>query len=109
MENVHGIVYRLDTSIPWIQSLKAAGKKVLYLSNYSMKVARDNEDAMDFLSYMDAEACCPVTTMSSSRIPLSIRSWIDKYDLGCFPSACFLTIWRPISRGRENSVSTRSG
>jgi len=53
MENVHGIVYRLETSIPWIEELRESGRKVLYLSNYSMKVANDNEDAMDFLSHMD--------------------------------------------------------
>ena len=53
MENVHGIVYRLETSIPWIEELRESGRRVLYLSNYSMKVANDNEDAMDFLSHMD--------------------------------------------------------
>ena len=85
MENVHGIVYRLDTSIPWIQSLKAAGKKVLYLSNYSMKVARDNEDAMDFLSYMDGGLLsCDYNVIKPD--PAFYQILIDKYDL--VPSEC---------------------
>ena len=53
MENIHGVVYRLDTSIPWIKEIKESGRRVLYLSNYSMKVANENEDAMDFLPHMD--------------------------------------------------------
>ena len=53
MKNIHGVVYRMETSIPWIREIRESGRRVLYLSNYSMKVARDNEDAMDFLPYMD--------------------------------------------------------
>ena len=52
MKNIHGVVYRLETSIPWIKEIKESGRRVLYLSNYSMKVAR--EWTGDF---------CPATTM----------------------------------------------
>ena len=48
-----GIVTRADYAIPWIQKLKSAGYQVLVLSNFSDKVKRDNEDAMDFLEYVD--------------------------------------------------------
>jgi putative hydrolase of the HAD superfamily len=85
MENVHGIVYRLDTSIPWIQSLKERGIKVLYLSNYSMKVARDNEDAMDFLAHMDGGLLsCDYQVIKPD--PAFYQILIDKYDLE--PSRC---------------------
>ena len=53
MSNIHGVVRRMDTSIPWIKELRNKGYRVLYLSNYSMKVADDNEEAMDFLPYVD--------------------------------------------------------
>ena len=85
MENVHGIVYRLDTSIPWIRSLKDRGMQVLYLSNYSMKVAKDNEDAMDFLPYMDGGLLsCDYKVIKPD--PAFYRILIDKYDL--VPSEC---------------------
>ena len=51
--SLHGIVTRADYAIPWIQKLKSAGYQVLVLSNFSDKVKRDNEDAMDFLEYVD--------------------------------------------------------
>ena len=51
--SLHGIVTRADYAIPWIQKLKSAGYQVLVLSNFSDKVKRDNEDAMDFLQYVD--------------------------------------------------------
>ena len=76
MENVHGIVYRLDTSIPWIRSLKDRGMQVLYLSNYSMKVARDNEDAMDFL--MDKVAMLQPSLVNGCDEQLEYP-WIDRH------------------------------
>ena len=85
MENVHGIVYRLDTSIPWIRSLKDRDMQVLYLSNYSMKVAKDNEDAMDFLPYMDGGLLsCDYKVIKPD--PAFYQILIDKYDL--VPSEC---------------------
>lgn len=51
--SLHGIVTRADYAIPWIKKLKSAGYQVLVLSNFSDKVKRDNEDAMDFLEYVD--------------------------------------------------------
>ena len=85
MKNIHGVVYRLDTSIPWIREIKESGRRVLYLSNYSMKVARDNEDAMDFLPYMDGGLLsCDYNVIKPD--PAFYQILIDKYDLD--PSKC---------------------
>ena len=85
MENVHGIVYRLETSIPWIEELRESGRRVLYLSNYSMKVANDNEDAMDFLSHMDGGLLsCDYKVIKPD--PAFYMILIEKY--GLEPSEC---------------------
>lgn len=52
-ENVHGIVVRYDYAVPWILSLKEAGYRCCYLSNFSRKAHADCADALDFLEYMD--------------------------------------------------------
>ncbi len=52
-ENVHGMVRKLEYSIPWIKKLKAAGYRCYYLSNFSRKAHRDCADALGFLGYMD--------------------------------------------------------
>ena len=46
-------IFRLDYAIPWIQSLKKRGFKILYLSNYSHRLRVANPEALDFLSEMD--------------------------------------------------------
>ena len=85
MENVHGIVYRLETSIPWIEELRESGRRVLYLSNYSMKVANDNEDAMDFLAHMDGGLLsCDYKVIKPD--PAFYMILIEKY--GLEPSEC---------------------
>ena len=85
MENVHGIVYRLETSIPWIEELRESGRRVLYLSNYSLKVANDNEDAMDFLSHMDGGLLsCDYKVIKPD--PAFYMILIEKY--GLEPSEC---------------------
>lgn len=53
MKNVHGIVRHKDEAIPWIRSVKARGRKALFLSNYSMKVRTEAADATDFLPELD--------------------------------------------------------
>jgi len=47
------IVTKRDKTIPWINALKAAGYKILYLSNFSKYVLEDCPDAMDFLDETD--------------------------------------------------------
>ena len=51
--NLHGIVTRLDYAIPWIRELKEKGYQVLVLSNFSEKGWHENQDALDFMEYVD--------------------------------------------------------
>ena len=52
-ENLHGIVTRADYAVPWIKELKQKGHQVLVLSNFSDKGWRENQDALDFMEYVD--------------------------------------------------------
>ena len=51
--DIHGMVTLRDYAIPWVQQLKKAGYRVLYLSNFSLKAYRECDDALAFLPYMD--------------------------------------------------------
>lgn len=51
--DLSGILVRRERSIPWIRALKAAGYKVLVLSNYSKQVEEACPDAISFLSEVD--------------------------------------------------------
>lgn len=52
-DDIHGMVTLRDYAIPWVQQLKKAGYRVLYLSNFSLKAYRECDDALAFLPYMD--------------------------------------------------------
>lgn len=52
-ESFVGIVRERPETIPWLESLRAKGYKVYYLSNYPSKIARECADDMKFLKYMD--------------------------------------------------------
>ena len=85
MKNVHGVVRRMDAAIPWIEQIRESGRKTLYLSNYSMTVARDNADAMDFLPYLDGGLLsCDYHVIKPD--PAIYRILIDKSDLD--PEKC---------------------
>ena len=51
--NIDGIILKRDKTIPWIRSLKAAGYKVLYLSNFSRQALEGCPEAMAFLDETD--------------------------------------------------------
>ncbi|SFC40525.1 HAD-IA family hydrolase [Butyrivibrio sp. YAB3001] len=51
--NIDGIIEKRDRAIPWIKALKAAGYKVLYLSNFSKQALEGNPEAMAFLDETD--------------------------------------------------------
>ena len=51
--NVDNIETKRDAAIPWIKALKAAGYKVLYLSNFSQQVLDGCPEAMAFLDETD--------------------------------------------------------
>ena len=85
MKCVHGVVRRMDAAIPWIRKIKESGRRTLYLSNYSMKVARDDADAMDFLPFLDGGlVSCDYHVIKPD--PAFYQILIDKYDLD--PEKC---------------------
>ena len=47
------IVTKREEAIPWIKALKAAGYRVLVLSNFSKQALEGCRDAMSFLDYVD--------------------------------------------------------
>lgn len=53
LDRVGECTTRKSYAIPWIESLKAQGYQVLYLSNYSDFVRGKSTHALDFLDYMD--------------------------------------------------------
>lgn len=53
MKDVGKTVRRRDTAIPWIRSLKERGLQVFYLSNYSLRLRMQNQEALDFMQEMD--------------------------------------------------------
>ena len=85
MKNVHGVVLRMDETIPWIRKVKESGRKTLYLSNYSHKVARENAEAMDFLPYLDGGLfSCDCRLIKPD--PAFYQLLIEKYNLD--PARC---------------------
>lgn len=85
LADVRGILARCDYAVPWIQELKAGGRQVLVLSNFSNKAYTDCQDALDFLHYTDGgilsyrEGCIKPE-------PEIYRRLIEKYRL--FPEEC---------------------
>ncbi len=49
LADTHGLVSRRDSAIPWIRHVKASGRQVLVLSNFSQKIFDECHDALDFL------------------------------------------------------------
>lgn len=79
-ENLHGIVTRNDYAIPWLQSLKGKGYRVYYLSNFSRKIYRECEDALDFLPLMDGGIMS--YTINQVKPDEGIyRALLERYDL----------------------------
>ncbi len=53
LRDTKGIVTPRDYAIPWVKELKEKGYKVLYLSNFSEKIARECADSLEFIPYTD--------------------------------------------------------
>ena len=51
--DIKDIVIKREETIPWIKALKAAGYRVLVLSNFSKQALEGCKDAMAFLDYVD--------------------------------------------------------
>ena len=53
MSRIGETVQLRETSLPWIREIKAAGYRVFYLSNYSLRLRTQNPEALCFLEEMD--------------------------------------------------------
>ncbi len=52
-QDIHDMLRRRESTIPWIEELKNMGLKVYYLSNFSKKAARECAHVLDFIPYTD--------------------------------------------------------
>lgn len=85
LTDVRGILARCDYAIPWIQELKAGGRQVLVLSNFSNKAYTDCQDALDFLPYTDG-GILSYRERCIKPEPEIYRRLIEKYHL--IPQEC---------------------
>ncbi len=53
MSRIGETVELRETTLPWIRDLKARGYRILFLSNYSLRLRQQNPDALCFLDEMD--------------------------------------------------------
>ena len=83
--DVHGIVEPKETSLPWLQRIRASGRRILFLSNYSHKIMRECADALYFLPEMDGGLfSCDVHMVKPD--PAFYQLLIYKYGLD--PAGC---------------------
>ena len=78
--NVAGMLVSRDYAIPLVQSLKAAGYRVFYLSNYSRKAYDECGESLAFMPYMDGG----VVSFRAGRTkpdPEMYRLFLEKYAL----------------------------
>lgn len=50
-QDIHDMLRRRESTIPWIEELKSMGLKVYYLSNFSKKAARECAHVLDFIPH----------------------------------------------------------
>ena len=68
MDHIGGCVSRWDYAIPWIQSVKATGRRALFLSNYSHLIMDANPGVLDFLPVLDGGVfSCDVKLLKPDR------------------------------------------
>ena len=51
--DIHGMLQIRDYAVPWVKSLKEAGYRVYYFSNYSKKAYDECRDSLAFMEYTD--------------------------------------------------------
>ncbi len=85
LENIQGMLIRYDYAIPWIQELKGKGCRVLVLSNFAGRAARDCKDALDFLEYVDGGILSYKEKLIKPQ-PEIYQLLIDRYQLN--PAEC---------------------
>ncbi|MDE6404485.1 MAG: HAD family phosphatase [Lachnospiraceae bacterium] len=79
------MVTRNAYAVPWIQKLKGAGYRCLYLSNFARKAHEDCAAALDFLPYMDG-GILSYQEKIIKPMPEIYQLLIDRY--GLTPEAC---------------------
>lgn len=85
IDHAGSTIVRRAYAIPWIQKWKAAGYRVLYLSNYSRQVMNTNRAALDFLPYMDGGVfSCEIGCVKPD--PEMYRTLCTRYTLD--PTCC---------------------
>lgn len=84
-ENMGETITVRDTTIPWIDELKARGFKVYYLSNYSKPMRERTQNKLEFTRHMDGGVfSCDVKMIKPDK---SIyKALLDKYSL--VPEEC---------------------
>lgn len=79
-ENFSGIIRERAEIIPWIEALHEKGYRVYYLSNYPSKIARECEDEMEFIKYMDGGILSYTIGMVKPNADI-YRALLAKYNL----------------------------
>lgn len=87
-DNLHLSLLQEPFAIPWINSLKLRGYRVLFLSNYSTTVMKKGPEALAFLPLMDGGvfSCDVHLCKPDPAIYLTLK---EKYDLD-FSTCVFL-------------------
>ena len=93
-ENVGECASRLDYAVPWIEELKAKGRRVLYLSNYSHFYIGKRPDVLDFLTHMDGGVFSCDAHMVKPE-PAIYNFIAQKYSLN--PSECVFIDDKPVN------------
>ncbi|MBQ9566045.1 MAG: HAD family phosphatase [Synergistaceae bacterium] len=76
---------RSDYAIPWLRSVKETGRRVLYLSNYSRIIMKNNPGVLDFMPLMDGGVfSCDVRLLKPDRAIYACLC--ERYSLS--PSRC---------------------
>ena len=84
-EHLGECMAHFDEAIPWVKSVKATGRRVFYLSNYSRDIMADKPDVLDFMPLMDGGVfSCNVHLLKPDRAIYACLC--DKY--GLEPSHC---------------------
>lgn len=79
------IVTRNDYAIPWIEALRGAGYRCLYLSNFSRRAHKECAAALDFIPHMDG-GILSYQEEVIKPMPEIYRLLIDRYGLN--PEEC---------------------
>ncbi|MDO4400174.1 MAG: HAD family phosphatase [Coriobacteriia bacterium] len=78
--SVEGMLTAKDFAIPLVKSLKAAGFRVYYLSNYSQKAYNECGESLAFMPYMDG-GIVSFRVGKTKPDPAMYRQFLEEYQL----------------------------